>query len=205
MVTDTGSVMKFGVQPAVGARERRGNERVSAQLEGKLFVPAEERTMDCTIVNLSVSGAGIQCEEPPPLDAFVVLYVDGFGRFDGVTTRYSEGELGLKFVCKEAKRKRLEQDLEVFVREGMSGVTHLHRDRRAAAGERISSFICGDGSRASCSIVDISLQSATLKTLARPALGDVILLGNTKGWVVAHHQQGIDVQFHEPSGAGHER
>jgi hypothetical protein len=196
--------MKFGVQPAAGARERRGNERVSAQLEGKLFVPAEERTMDCTIVNLSVSGAGIQCEEPPPLDAFVVLYVDGFGRFDGVTTRYSEGELGLKFVCKEAKRKRLEQDLEVFVREGMSGVTHLHRDRRAA-GEPINVFICPDGSRASCTLMDISLQTATLKTLARPSIGEVILLGQTRAWVVRHHQQGIDVQFHEPSGDGHDR
>jgi hypothetical protein len=197
--------MKVGVQPSAESKDRRGSERVSAQLDGRLYVPAEERELECTIVNLSVSGAGIHCEEPPPLDAFVVLYVDGFGRFDGVTTRYCEGELGLKFVCKEAKRKRLEQDLEVFVREGMSGVTHLHRDRRAAAGERISVFICPDGSRASCSIADISMQSATLKTLARPAVGEAILLGNTKGWVVAHHEQGIDVQFREPSGAGNER
>lgn len=190
--------MKVGMQPA-GSQDRRGSDRVSAQLEGKLFVPAEERTLDCTISNLSVGGAGIKCTEPPAVDTFVVLYVDGFGRFDGVATRYAEGELGLKFVCKEAKRKRLEQDLEVFVREGMSGVTHLHRDRRAG-GEPINFFICPDGSRASCSLVDISLQSATLKTLARPAIGEVILLGHTKSWVVRHHQQGIDVQFHEPSG-----
>ena len=191
--------MKVGVQPAAGSKDRRGSERVSAQLEGRLYVPAEERELECMVVNLSVSGAGIHCEEPPPLDAFVVLYVDGFGRFDGVTTRYCEGELGLKFVCKDAKRKRLEQDLEVFVREGMSGVTHLHRDRRAAAGVRIDSFICSDGSRASCTLLDISLQSATLKTLARPPIGDVILLGQTKAWVMRHHQQGIDVQFHEPN------
>lgn len=203
MVTDVGPVMKVGVQ-AAGAKERRGSERVSAQLEGKLFVPAEERELDCVVVNLSVSGAGILCEEPPPLDAFVVLYVDGFGRFDAVTARFAEGELGLKFVCKEAKRKRLEQDLEIFVREGMSGVTHLHRDRRAA-GARIDYFIiCADGSRAPCSLADISLQSATLKTLARPPVGEAVQLGNTMGWVVAHHQQGIDIQFHEP-GANDER
>jgi len=198
--------MKVEMQPAAGSKDRRGSDRVSAQLEGKLFVPAEERTLDCTIINLSVGGAGIKCVEPPPLDAFVVLYVDGFGRFDGVTTRYSHGELGLKFVCKEAKRKRLEQDLEIFVREGMSGVTHLHRDRRAAGGVRIISFIvCADGSKASCALADISLQSTTLRTLARPPIGESILLGNTKAWVVAHHQQGIDVQFTEPSGAGHEQ
>jgi len=189
--------MKVGMQPA-GSRDRRGSDRVSAQLEGKLFVPAEERTVDCTISNLSVGGAGIKCEEPPPLDSFVVLYVDGFGRFDGVATRYHEGELGLKFVCKEAKRKRLEQDLEVFVREGMSGVTHLHRDRRAAEA-KIGYFTCADGSRAYCHLLDISLQSATLKTLARPAIGEMVLLGHAKGWVVRHHQQGIDIQFTEPT------
>jgi len=194
--------MKVELQPA-GGTERRSSERVAAELEGKLFVPAEERTLDCIIINLSVGGAGIKCKEPPPLDAFVVLYVDGFGRFDAVTARYTEGELGLKFVCKEAKRKRLEQDLEVFVREGMSGLTHLHRDRRIAT--RITSFTCADGSRASCSIADISLQSATLKTLARPAIGEAILLGNTQACVESHHEQGIDVQFLEPSGPDHER
>ena len=119
-------------------------------------------------------------------------------------TRKSEGELGLKFGCSEAKRKRRDQDLEVFVREGMSGVTHLHRDRRAGSGARIDSFICPDGSKASCSLVDISLQSATLKTLARPAIGESILLGHAKAWVVRHHQQGIDVQFNEPTDLGHE-
>jgi hypothetical protein len=190
--------MKAGMQPA-GSKDRRGSDRVSAQLEGKLFVPAEERTMDCIISNLSVGGAGVQCPEPPPVGSFVVLYVDGFGRFDGVTTHRAEGELGLRFVCKEAKRKRLEQDLEVFVREGMSGVTHLHRDRRAG-GERIDYFTCADGSRAYCTLLDISLQSATLKTLARPAIGEEILLGHARGWVARHHQQGIDIQFHEPTG-----
>jgi hypothetical protein len=188
--------MKVEMQPA-GSQDRRCNDRVSAQLEGKLFVLGDERTMDCIISNLSVGGAGVRCAEPPPVDSYVVLYVDGFGRFDGVTTHLTDGELGLKFVCKEAKRKRLEQDLEVFVREGMSGVTHLHRDRRTG-GAPINYFTCADGSKAYCNIVDISLQSATLKTLARPALGEEILLGHARGWVVRHHTQGIDIQFTEP-------
>ncbi|HEX4637377.1 MAG TPA: PilZ domain-containing protein [Rhizomicrobium sp.] len=194
--------MKVGMQPG-GSQDRRASDRVSAQLEGKLFVPGEERTVDCTISNLSVGGAGIICAEPPPVDAFVVLYVKGFGRFDGVTTHSSDGELGLKFVCKEAKRKRLEQDLEVFVREGMSGVAHLHQDRTASA--RINSFTCADGTKAFCSLVDISLDSATLKTLARPAIGEEILLGHTRAWVVRHHTQGIDIQFHELTEADHDR
>jgi hypothetical protein len=177
--------------------DQRSSERVQVRLAGKLFVPAEEITLDCTIVNLSVGGAGIFCPEPPPLDCFVVLYIDGFGRFEGVTTRYVEGELGLKFVCKEAKRQRLEQDLAAYVADGMTGVTRIRRHRRVAAPVQIDHFTMADGFEAPCKLMDISLQGALLKTRARPAIGDIVQLGQTRAWVVRHHDEGIGVQFQQ--------
>src|SRR6185312_4309159 len=87
------------------AGERRTYERIATALQGKFFIPAEELTLDCEIVNLSAGGAGVRCEEPPPLQTFVVLYIEGFGRFECVATRFAEGQLGLHFVCKEAKRQ----------------------------------------------------------------------------------------------------
>jgi len=177
--------------------EQRSSERVPVRLAGKLFVPAEEITLDCTIINLSVGGAGIHCPEPPPLDCFVVLYIDKFGRFEGVTTRYVEGELGLKFVCKEAKRQRLEQDLAAYVSDGMTGVTRLRRHRRDTAPVQIDHFTMADGCEAPCKLMDISLQGALLKTKARPAIGEIIHLGQTRGWVVRHHDEGIGVQFQQ--------
>jgi len=177
--------------------DQRSSERVQVRLAGKLFVPAEEMTLDCTIINLSVGGAGIHCPEPPPLDCFVVLYIDSFGRFEGVTTRYVEGELGLRFVCKDAKRHRLEQDLAAFVADGMTGVTRLRRHRRDAAPIQIDYFTMGDGFEAACKLMDISLQGALLKTKARPAIGEIIQLGQTRAWVVRHHDEGIGVQFQQ--------
>ena len=198
----SGATMSSNNAQHVRTQDQRSSERVSVRLAGKLFVPAEHATLDCTILNMSVGGAGLHCPEPPPLDAFVVLYVDGFGRFDGVTTRYIDGELGLKFVCKEAQRKRLEQDLENFVKEGMTGVTRLRRHRRNAVNTPILFFTRADGSEAACKVMDISLQGALLKTQVRPAIGDVIHLGQTRGWVVRHHEQGIGVQFQQPFEAG---
>jgi hypothetical protein len=179
------------------SKDQRGSERVQLRLAGKLFVPAEEITLDCTIINLSVGGAGIYCSEPPPLDCFVVLYIDSFGRFEGVTTRYVVGELGLKFVCKEAKRQRLEQDLAAYVAEGMTGVTRLRRHRRTEAPIQIDHFTMGDGYETACKLMDISLQGALLKTKARPAIGEIIQLGQTRAWVVRHHDEGIGVQFQQ--------
>ena len=184
------------------SQDQRSSERVAVRLAGKLFVPAEESTLDCIIINLSAGGASVHCPEPPPLDAFVILYVDGFGRFDSVTTRYVQGELGLKFVCKDAKRKKLEQDLESFVKEGMTGVTRVRRHQRDAVNMSILFFSRADGSQAACKLMDISFQGAMLKTNVRPPIGEIIHLGQTRGWVVRHHEQGIGVQFQQPFEAG---
>jgi hypothetical protein len=189
--------MKNNTQLA-GSRDQRSSERFAVRLAGKLFVPAEESTLDCTIINLSLGGAGVHCSEPPPLDAFVVLYIDGFGRFEGVTTRYVQGELGLKFVCKDAKRQRLAQDLAAFVKEGMIGVTRVRRHRRSVVAPRLESYTGADGKVVACQVVDISLQGAMLKTKGRPSVGDVIQLGQTRAWVVRHHEECVGVQFQEP-------
>lgn len=179
------------------SQDQRGRERVTVRLAGKLFVPAEQTTLDCIIVNLSTGGAGVYCAEPPPLDCFVMLYIDGFGRYEGVTAHYGEGVLGLKFVCTQAKRQRLEQDLTAHAAGGMKGVTRLRRHRRTAAPAGFDHFTIGESCRAPCQVIDISLQGALLKTKARPAVGEIVQLGQTRAWVVRHHEEGIGVQFQQ--------
>jgi hypothetical protein len=193
--------MNKNARPA-RSNDRRQNERIVITLAGKLFVPAEETTLDCTVVNLSVGGASIRCPNPPPLDAFVVLYVDGFGRFECVATHFAKRVLGLKFTCKEAKRKRLEQDLIGFVKEGMVGVTRSRHYPRADASSKIGHFTCVDGEPIACEVLDVSFQGALLKTTLRPVIGEVIQLGQTRGWVVRHHDDGIGVQFQQRPAAG---
>ena len=177
------------------ASEQRATERANVRLEGKLFVPAEETTFDCLIVDLSAGGAGIYCEEPPPLNTFVVLYINGFGRFEGVATRFVKGELGLRFVCKDAKRKRLEEDLAGYVKEGLLGITRLRRFQRSTPRAPIDHFIRTNGSVVPCELLDISLQGASLRTKVHPPIGEVIELGATRGWVIRHFDDCIGVQF----------
>jgi hypothetical protein len=177
------------------APEQRADERIQVRLEGKLFVPAEEITFDCIIVDLSAGGAGIYCAEPPPLNTPVVLYVNGFGRFEGVATRYVKGELGLRFVCKPAKRKRLEEDLDSYVKAGMLGITRVRRFQRSTPRAPIDHFTRTNGSVVSCELIDISLQGVSLRTKVHPPIGEIIELGATKGWVIRHFEDCIGVQF----------
>lgn len=177
------------------ASEQRADERVNVRLEGRLFLPAEDSTFDCIIVDLSPGGAGLYCAEPPPLNSFVVLYVNGFGRFEGVTTRYAKGELGLRFVCTDAKRKRLEEGLASYLKDGMLGITRLRRFQRSTPRAPIDHFIRADGSVVPCELFDISLQGVSLRTREHPPIGEVIALGATRAWVIRHFDDCIGVQF----------
>jgi hypothetical protein len=177
--------------------DRREVNRSPVRLTGKVFLPDTEATLDCFVTNLSVGGAGLWCEARLPVEAPLVLYIDGFGRFEGVVTRIENGEAGVKFSCQEAKRRRLEDDLIAFVQDGMKTVTRLRRSERAVAAVPIGHFRREGGEAIPCEVRDISLRGASLKTRQRPAVGEVVHIGQTRGWVVRHSENGIGVQFLE--------
>jgi hypothetical protein len=189
-------MMSMNAQAAPG-NDRREVDRSQVRLTGKVFLPDTETTLDCFVTNLSVGGAGLWCEEVLPVEAPLVLYIDGFGRFDGLAIRAENGEAGIKFSCQEAKRRRLEDDLIAFVQGGMKPVTRLRRSERAIAPVPIGHFRREGGEAIPCEVRDISLRGASLKTRQRPAVGEVVHLGQTRGWVVRHSDDGIGVQFLE--------
>lgn len=178
------------------ADNRRADDRSPVRLTGRIFPSGAGTAIDCFITNLSVRGAGLWCERALPLDMPLVLYIDGFGRFDGVVTRAGNGEAGVSFSCRKARR-RLEDDLVAFVQGGMKPVTRLRRSERAVAPVPIGHFRRESGEAVPCEVRDISLRGASLKTKLRPAVGDIVHLGRTRGWVVRHSADGIGVQFLE--------
>jgi hypothetical protein len=93
------------------AADQRADGRIATCLNGRLFFPAEQIELDCEVKNVSAGGAGVCCDEPPPLDSFVMLDIEGFGRFACVTVRFADNELGLKFVFNEVQRHRLMREL----------------------------------------------------------------------------------------------
>ena len=178
--------------------EQRAFRRYKLALPGNLFLPAEDASFDCQIMNLSLGGAGIQCSEPPPLQSFVVLYIDGFGRFEAITTRYIDGELGLRFVCSETKRQRLLNDILNLVSDGTKASTRTRQHARNATVKQVH-FIRSNGDQIRCEAIDLSRQGISLRTDIRPPIGEMTRLGRIMGRVVRHHDDGIAIQFLEPT------
>lgn len=180
---------------AFPAREnRRKYERAIVSLDGHLFVPAEESEQSCQIVDLSAGGARVICEDVPPPATYVILYVDGFGRFPAVTTRYSDGAIGMRFDMTEHKRHKLTAQIKAYLKAGITGVTNLRRYKRVPTPAE-GTFVRENGEEIACSIRDFSLQGAFLETSYRPPLGEVITVGPHQGRVIRHEPKGVAIQF----------
>lgn len=174
--------------------EKRKYERVSLSLKGQLFDPGDETEIGCELVNLSAGGAALKTDCAIPAGKHMVLYVEGFGRFEGTIIVHGSGTVALNFTIGELKRKRLTEMLHLFVSRGLPGVTQLRRFARASSSSS-GEIIRENGDRFTCDILDISLDGASLKTDGRPLIGEIVALGRSLGQVVRHHRHGIAIQY----------
>ena len=101
-------------------KKRRQHGRTALRLPGQLYLLAEQTAQPCTVTDISAGGARITCEEVPPVSAFVILHVEGFGRFEAVTANFCDNTLGLRFLVSEGRRTRLTRQIKAFLTGGVS-------------------------------------------------------------------------------------
>ena len=84
--------------------ERRAHKRRPVDERGQLAIPSEHLTLPCVIANISDGGAKVVCDAIPVTGTRVILIFSNGSCFEAETARYSEGELGLKFVTPGPQR-----------------------------------------------------------------------------------------------------
>jgi len=174
--------------------ERRRYKRVAVELSGRLFVPAENHEAVCKVLDMSPGGARIGTDFIPPNGSQVVVYIDGFGRFEGRVARPVEGGFGIEFNCSAHKRERVAEQLTLYLNGGKIEESTLRRhDRTATKG--MARFTRANGDVVNCEVLDLSLSGVSLITEIRPPVGEFVLIGQMAGRVARHHETGIGIEF----------
>jgi hypothetical protein len=128
-----GGDVNYDIEAWAQATERRKFCRVKISAQAKLLVTGDARETDCMVITLSPGGAGIRCKSPPPVRTPIVLYINGFGRFEGVTTKLTHDGIGVRFDCTPRKRQRTVEQLTSFVKEDLAtGIMQLSYYNRSA-------------------------------------------------------------------------
>jgi hypothetical protein len=188
--------MKPELEPVIekAKADRRRFKRVRVDLPGRLFMPAESREATCTIVDMSPGGAAVACDGELANDLQVVLYIDGFGRFEGHIVNRTSNGYGVRFNCTALKRERVAEQLTLFANKSLVSDADLRRhDRTPAKG--FTRFTRADGETVKCEVLDLSLSGVSLKTNVRPPIGEFVLIGQMAGRVARVHETGIAIEF----------
>jgi hypothetical protein len=174
--------------------ERRRFKRVPVELSGRLFVPNENREAHCKVLDMSPGGARIGADVVPVPGVKVVLYIDGFGRFEGQVARPMEGGFGVEFSCSAHKRERVAEQLTLYLNGGSLEDASMRRhDRTPTKG--MARFTRANGDVVNCEVLDLSLSGVSLITEIRPPVGEFVLIGQMAGRVARHHDTGVGIEF----------
>ncbi|HEX3753869.1 MAG TPA: PilZ domain-containing protein [Rhizomicrobium sp.] len=179
-------------QPS-GAEKRRFR-RVTVDLPGRLFFPADSREERCTVADLSPGGAAVRGDITAEKGAAVVLYADGFGRFEGHVARLDGYGFGIAFVSTPAKRERTAEQLTLFLNKALADDSVLRRHERSGR-KGFAKFTRADGQIVSCEVMDISVGGVSLRTEIKPPVGEFVLIAQIAGRVARHHEHGIGIEF----------
>jgi hypothetical protein len=174
--------------------ERRRFLRVRVDLQGRMYVPSQEREERCRVLHMSPGGAQIACDYVPPPDTPIILYIDGFGRFEGSVLSPVGDSFGVHFHCTALKRERVAEQLAILANKGAIEEAALRRYERAPM-RGLARFTRANGDIVACEVLDLSLGGLSLKTDARPPVGEVVLIGQMAAKVVRYHENGIAIEF----------
>lgn len=174
--------------------ERRVHRRVDVRLEGRLFLPGDGSEAICHILDMSPGGAQIFCELQPAPGTQVVIYIDGFGRFEGHIARHAGANFGVQFHCSAHKRERVAEQLIAHLNGALVDESILRRHERAPT-KGVARFTRASGDVVAGEVLDISLGGVSIKTEQRPPLGEFVLIAQVAGKIVRHHETGVAIEF----------
>ena len=170
-------------------------QRVTVDLNGRLMLISSQIEYDCKAVDMSPADVAFQCTAFPPLGERIVAYVDHIGRLECTVMRHVDHGFVCKLHVTDRKREKLAAQLTWLANKHKFNLPEDRRHERITPRNTRSELNLDDGRAYPCRIIDLSMSGAAVEIDVRPALGTSVRLGNMRGRVVRHFQEGVAIEF----------
>lgn len=172
----------------------RRHRRVPMELDGR-FMRSNRDEHGCQLKDISVGGACVISEHAVEIGERIVAYFSHLGGMEGVVTRVLPDGFAFQFKISDHKREKLSSQIMWLLNRSdfpeEAGRTH---ERIGSTGRR-TSLRFDDGMIIDVEVLDLSHSGASVRTPARPAIGEELVIGKVRSVVRRHHKDGIGVQF----------
>ena len=174
--------------------DQRSFQRVSVNLPGRLMLPSHDE-YDCSVIDMSPGDASFVCAARPRVGERIIAYVDHLGRIEGNVAILTDQGFAIILTATDRKREKLAAQLTWIANKHELGLPEDRRHNRLSPRNTNTEIMLDDGRRYPCRIIDLSLSGAAVDIDVRPALGTPVQLGDMKGRVVRHFQEGVAIEF----------
>lgn len=168
--------------------------RVTISVHGR-FMRADHSEHDCIVDTMSPFDAVISSNARPAVGERIVAYLDYLGRIEGAVTEAGMRTFTMSLNATDRKRDKLSAQLTWLANKHELGLPEDRNHERVAPSNPSAEIQLDDGRRYPCRIIDLSVSGAAVEIDVRPAFGTMVILGNMRGRVVRHFQEGIAMEF----------
>ena len=168
--------------------------RVDLTLFGR-FMLENHQEFPCQILDMSPGSAAMITPVSGAVGERVIAYVDHVGRLEGNILRLFDGGFAISVKATERKRDKLAAKLTWLANRHELNLAEDRRHERITPRNRAGVIKLEDGRVYQTRIMDLSLSGAAIELSVRPAIGTVLWLGNMRGRVVRHFDEGVAIEF----------
>ncbi len=174
--------------------EQRSFQRVSVNLAGRLMLPSHDE-YDCTVIDMSPGEVLFTCHAQPRAGERIIAYIDHLGRIEGTVAKVTDDGFVILVNATDRKREKLAAQLTWIANRHELGLPEDRQHDRLTPRNGRTELALNDGRHYPCRIIDLSLSGAAIDIEVRPAIGTPVQLGNMRGRVVRHFQEGVAIEF----------
>ncbi len=184
----------LAVAPARINGDLRRHRRVPLELDGR-FMRSNRDEHGCQLRDISVGGACVVTEHAVEIGERIVAYFSLLGGLEGVVTRVLPDGFAFQFKISDHKREKLSAQI-MWLLNRVDFPDELGREHeRLGQASRKTTLRFDDGMMIDVELLDLSSSGASVRTPARPAIGEDLVIGKIRSVVRRHHKDGIGVQF----------
>ena len=182
------------VDLAFSRAERRNFQRVRVKVHGRYML--EDRSEHaCQVIDMSPGNVALRCARIGAPGERVIAYLDHIGRIEGIVTRRLDDGFAMTIIASDRKRDKLAAQLTWLANRHELDLPEDRRHERVTPRNPVTVLKLADGRQYQCRLIDLSLSGAAVEIETRPENGTQVALGNMRGTVVRHFEDGIAIEF----------
>lgn len=187
-------VAKFNKAADELTEVERQFQSVDLSLFGR-YMLEDKREFPCQISSMSPGTANLIGPRAGEVGETVIAYMDHVGRLEGKVLRVFHGGFAMSVNATSQKRDKLAAKITWIANRHELNLPEDRRHERVVPSAKLAEIKLEDGRHYSVRIIDLSMSGAAIEIDVRPAIGTLIWLGNMRGRIVRHFDEGVAIEF----------